>query len=278
MFRTLQGSTTAARLATVSAAGLIALSLSAYSAQATTPSDPPPSPTPQVVGGEQAKKGEFPFVVWLNMGCGGALYKKDIVLTAAHCFDGSGPVRGVTVTAGSIDRKDRNAVRVKATKVRQAPGWAGIGKGKDWALLKLERPLKLKKGKIELLPVTTNKSYDKDTFTVAGWGTTREGATQIPRFLRKAKVPFVSDATCKRSYPRGFTPKEEICAGYVQAGGVDTCQGDSGGPMFRKDNRGRWLQVGIVSWGDGCARPGKPGVYTEVSTFTKDIARAARTL
>src|SRR5207237_4098396 len=62
----------------------------------------------------------------------------------------------------------------------------------------------------------------------------------------------------------------EICAGYDQ-GGVDTCQGDSGGPMVNKDSSGNWVEVGIVSWGEGCARAGKPGVYTEVSTFSADI-------
>ena len=66
-----------------------------------------------------------------------------------------------------------------------------------------------------------------------------------------------------------------ICAGDTVNGGVDTCQGDSGGPMFRKDNNNAWIQVGIVSWGDGCARPHAPGVYTEVSTFASKIAAAA---
>lgn len=48
--------------------------------------------------------------------------------------------------------------------------------------------------------------------------------------------------------------------------------------MFRKDNAGAWIQVGIVSWGQGCAEPGYPGVYSEVSTFAADIASAAATL
>jgi secreted trypsin-like serine protease len=94
--------------------------------------------------------------------------------------------------------------------------------------------------------------------------------------MLKAKVPFVSDASCKASGGdySGLIAAAEICAGLPQ-GGVDTCQGDSGGPMFRKDNAGEWIEVGIVSWGEGCARAGKPGVYTEVSTFAADIAAAA---
>lgn len=88
----------------------------------------------------------------------------------------------------------------------------------------------------------------------------------------------MSDATCQQAYGSDLVPGDEICAGFVQQGGVDTCQGDSGGPMFRKDDSGAFIQVGIVSWGQGCAEPGYPGVYSEVSTFAADIARAASTL
>jgi secreted trypsin-like serine protease len=94
--------------------------------------------------------------------------------------------------------------------------------------------------------------------------------------LLKAQVPFVDDTTCQRAYPN-LVPTHEICAGYPQ-GGVDACQGDSGGPLFRRDAGNAWIQVGIVSGGDGCARPHTPGVYTEVSTFATSIAAAAAEL
>lgn len=219
-----------------------------------------------VVGGTRAAQGEFPFMVRLSMGCGGALYTQQIVLTAAHCVSGSGNNTSITATAGSVDLNSSGAVKVKSTKVLQAPGYNGSGK--DWALIKLAKPVNL-----PTLKIADTKAFDNGTFTVAGWGATREGGGQ-QRYLMKATVPFVSDADCQSAYGSSLVPSDEICAGFDE-GGVDTCQGDSGGPMFRRDDTNAWIQVGIVSWGEGCARAGYPGVYTEVSTFADAIKTAA---
>ncbi|MFJ9886768.1 S1 family peptidase [Streptomyces sp. NPDC091287] len=224
------------------------------------------APNP-IVGGTRAAQGEFPFMVRLSMGCGGALYAKDIVLTAAHCVNGSGNNTSITATAGVVDLQSTSAIKVRSTKVLQAPGYNGTGK--DWALIKLAQPINL-----PTLKIATTTAYNQGTFTVAGWGANREGGSQ-QRYLLKADVPFVSDTACRSAYGSSFVAGEEICAGYLSTGGVDTCQGDSGGPMFRRDNAGAWVQVGITSYGQGCARPNYPGVYTEVSTFAPAIASAA---
>jgi secreted trypsin-like serine protease len=261
---------TAAAALTVATMGAI---VNASPAAAAPPDSGGGTVTPQVVGGSRAAQGEFPFMVRLSMGCGGALYSPTLILTAAHCVSRTGANTSITATLGVVDLSATTGkITRRSNYVYRAPGYNG--NGKDWALIRLSSPVTT----LPTLKIATTSAYDSGTFTIAGWGSAREGGGQ-QRYLLKATVPFVSDTTCNSSsmYRGQIIPAEEICAGYA-AGGVDTCQGDSGGPMFRRDAANAWIQVGIVSWGDGCARPNKPGVYTQVSYFASAIAAGAASL
>ncbi|BCJ42902.1 trypsin [Actinoplanes ianthinogenes] len=230
-------------------------------------------PVLEVVGGNVAKAGEFPWVVRLSMGCGGALTAPRVVLTAGHCVDATGVNKKITVTAGVTDLKAKNAVTAHSVEVIRAPGFQTETRGDDWAVVKLDRVLTLPT--LDLVP---DASADQGDVTVMGWGQTREGSLRQERKLHYATVPTIPDATCAKAYLAAkvtLVRTDSICAGRH---GVDTCQGDSGGPMVRRARDGRWAQVGIVSWGLGCARDAYPGVYTQISKFRTAILAATRKL
>jgi secreted trypsin-like serine protease len=163
---------------------------------------------------------------------------------------------------------------VTSSYVRRAAGFRGVTYGRDWAVIKLSRALDL-----PTLRLSPGGDADTGTFTVMGWGTTGENQFSGQRFLRSARVPLVGDDACRRAYAPDYKiiAAEMLCAGDTRRGGVDSCQGDSGGPMVKSTAAG-YVQVGIVSWGVGCARREFPGVYTQVSHFAPDIRQAVADL
>jgi len=256
---------------------------------------------PQVVGGDPVKNGKYPFMTSIqadtsNRGgyqehyCGGTLIDRNSVLTAGHCVEFIGRntngntlgyrdvrlVVGVTVLStdqGWARRIDR------LSDIHIHPNFNANTLRYDAAVIKLSRPVK----RIAPIALAQPESGDEledppGTATVAGWGNTEAqppsggGSENFPKRMQEADPPLVSDAQCETSYEEEFYPALMVCAGEK---GVDTCQGDSGGPMF-VDDAGVNRQIGITSWGVGCARR-FPGVYTEVNAepIHSFIVRAA---
>ena len=105
-----------------------------------------------------------------------------------------------------------------------------------------------------------------ETLEVTGWGRTSEGGT-TSETLQKASVPYVATATCNAPDAYGGKVRTGmLCAGFA-TGGVDACQGDSGGPLVLKRMDQPPVLIGVVGWGEGCARKLKYGVYTRVSAY-----------
>ena len=123
--------------------------------------------------------------------------------------------------------------------------------------------------------------------TVTGWGTLTEGGA-LPEKLQEVKVAPINDNVCDAALGAGRIKDVMICAGLLELssivtpkydisgpkeGGRDSCQGDSGGPLVTRDDRPGFSLIGVVSFGDGCARPDSYGVYTEVSYYLDWIAQ-----
>ncbi|XP_069895740.1 coagulation factor IX isoform X1 [Dipodomys merriami] len=241
----------------------------------TTESTQPFNDFSRVVGGADAKPGQFPWQVLLNgkiaAFCGGSIINEKWVVTAAHCIE---PGDKIEVVAGeyNIDEKEDTEQRRNVIQVITHQNYnATINKySHDIALLELDKPLTLNS---YVTPICiANREYT-NTFLkfgssyVSGWGRifNRGRPASILQYLR---VPFVDRATCLRSTT--FTiDKNMFCAGYHD-GGKDSCQGDSGGPHV-SEVEGTSFLTGIISWGEECAMKGKYGIYTKVSRYVNWI-------
>uniref|UniRef100_I3NFV2 Plasminogen n=1 Tax=Ictidomys tridecemlineatus TaxID=43179 RepID=I3NFV2_ICTTR len=139
----------------------------------------------------------------------------------------------------------------------------------DIALLKLSRPATITDKVIPIcLPSPNYVVADRTECYITGWGETQ--GTSGAGFLKEAHLPVIENKVCNRyEYLNGRVKPTELCAGHLD-GGTDSCQGDSGGPLvcFEKD---KYILQGVTSWGLGCARPNKPGVYVRVSRFVNWI-------
>merc|ERR1712179_37383 len=98
--------------------------------------------------------------------------------------------------------------------------------------------------------------------TISGWGMKYEGSGVAATTLQVAAVPIISKDKCSAPGVYPSLTASMFCAGKLETGGVDGCQGDSGGPAVKKVGD-EFTILGVVSWGIGCARPYKPGVYTK---------------
>jgi len=240
--------------------------------------------SPRIVGGNESGDGDWPWAVSLknsasqNHFCGASLIADQWVLTAAHCLFNSENLKlasQITATVGEYDLNSTPIIpAISIAQIYVHPDYNRSTNVNDIALLKLDsrvnNPSLISPVDIK---VTENAIAASENATVLGWGSTvlvpvpidpdAQTPPDSPNILHDVEIPLMTDAMCIDALGSNYTA-EMICAGLIE-GGKDSCQGDSGGPLMIQENG--WKQIGIVSWGVGCAAPGYPGVYTRLALY-----------
>ena len=226
----------------------------------------------RIVGGEKADIKQHPWQVALqfkgNFFCGGSIIGQRWILTAAHCFKLSARGGDWRAKAGATNHAT-SGFWAEVERVIVHEKYNPTTYENDIALIKLKVP---SAGRVIPLVDASATPQVGQPLEVTGWGATEEGGG-ASKDLQKASVPYADTAVCNEpaSYNGGVRPNM-MCAGYRE-GGIDACQGDSGGPLVWRTPDGPVL-VGVVSFGDGCARKLKYGIYTRVSAYREWIDRA----
>lgn len=228
----------------------------------------------RIIGGDEATVGQYSYIVSLadDVGhfCGGSLIAPDVVLSAAHCQGGE---YKAVIGRHALDSDEGEEIPVKSEVPH--PNYNPVLTGNDFMLVFLETPVVNQDVSFVKLNSDTSSPEIDEAVTVMGWGDI-DAADEIfteTNVLMEVEVNVISNEECERSegavgsFPASY--HDEITDNMLCArdSGEDACQGDSGGPLVLKGrSNSEHVQVGVVSWGIGCANADFPGVYSRVSS------------
>lgn len=220
--------------------------------------------------------GSWPWQVFLRITaesgssslCGGSIISSRWILTAAHCFGENNKADSIEAYIGlhSREASHSHTRKVAIEKIIINPSYSTFeGRAYDVCLLKTTTEMSFNDHIRPVCLPPSGLEFQTGSLCIAtGWGRLHFNGP-LATTLHQVRVPLIEFDKCSEKYPGRLIRDSHICAGNLQDGGVDACQGDSGGPLTCLYSGSAWFQVGITSFGHGCAQSRYPGVYTRTT-------------
>uniref|UniRef100_A0A3Q3WFM1 Peptidase S1 domain-containing protein n=1 Tax=Mola mola TaxID=94237 RepID=A0A3Q3WFM1_MOLML len=226
----------------------------------------------RIIGGYESWAHSWPWQVslqFVNMpACGGAIISPQWVVSAAHCFKRcSVPAQPQCLGESAAAVTSESSIMIGVSMIISHRGYNTRTKENDVSLLKLQKPLVFNQF-IRPIDIWMSPLSPSRKCTITGWGSTQESELR----LQEVNVTILPPEVCNQYYLGRMRPSM-FCAGRDR-GGVDACQGDSGGPLACFTGS-RFELAGLVSWGIGCGRARRPGVYTKLQQNVEWISPVA---
>ncbi|XP_060726855.1 trypsin-like [Tachysurus vachellii] len=217
----------------------------------------------KIIGGYECTPHSQPWQIYLTYDdgerwCGASLINNRWAVSAAHCYL---PAHRLALHLGehNVFTDEGTEQRIWAEKAIPHPDYNDRTYDNDFMLIKLSQPAVFNQY-VNPIPLASSCAVAGEECLVSGWGNQINTGVIYASVLQCLNVPVLSHSKCVGAYGSRIT-NNMFCAGYLE-GGKDSCQGDSGGPVVCSGEL-----KGVVSWGDGCALPGLPGVYAEVCRY-----------
>lgn len=223
----------------------------------------------RIIGGEKAQIEDHPYQLQLVLEnltaktiCGASILTETRALTAAHCINSTYHPNRYAVLGGSSIRRPQQPDTRTLTNYTRHHHYGSQGTGEhdfDIAVLHWLSPLVFKSTAQPVkLPLQDAIVPYGINANVTGWGQTSEqDESSLSDHLLIATVQLIPNEKCNQVYNRRIRA-HMVCASASQG----FCTGDDGGPLVLKG-----VQIGVASWGTGCAREDYPQVYIRVSHF-----------